>query len=309
MSVENDLLVIIAPLIASTITLGGVMYKIGEWFNKKSERKTDMIQRYTDEKWSSNHASILELNERFNTVERKQDERAAYLKAADEDTAKELKEHNERIASGIAKVATDTAFSLSKVALDTAGSVAKVATDTALTLKENNEKIAVGLKENTKDMAITLKENNAGIAAGLKENNEKIAQSLKENNAQTSELIKSQLTESTEKLNLVLRGLAERADLVNGNVASIRTDIADLQEDLLDLYSGDDLDYQREDNGRDVEIDHGRGRDGLSARKNRKRLDTSRRRLETTKRRKIEADRVNQAEKQESYRRVTKSRY
>jgi hypothetical protein len=84
----------------------------------------------------------------------------------------------------------------------------------------------------------------------------------------------------------------ERANLVNGNVSNIRTDIADLQEDLLELYSADDLEYQKEDNGRDVEVDKGHGRDSISTRKNRKRTDLARR----IKRRQIETDRIDQEE-------------
>jgi hypothetical protein len=199
------------PIIAVFVgigILGGYMYQIGKWINKKADEKANVLKIQTEEY-------------------------ARNLKKQTEDYAENLKTNQQLIADAIAKVA-----------LDTAGSVAKVATDTALTLKENNEKIAVGLKQNNESIATDLKNHNERIATGLKDNNERIAISLRDNNEHTSITLKALLNESTDKLNQLLTNLRERADLTNGNVAAIRLDVQDLKEDL---QTRDDIDQEERD--------------------------------------------------------------
>lgn len=89
------------------------------------------------------------------------------------------------------------------------------------------------------------------------------------------------VTEVDRKVMEMLDDLKHRADLTNGNVQIIRTEIADLQEDLQDLYDemenggSNDNDVDREDNDR------------------RRRQRAKKQRI---KRRSIEADRINQSE-------------
>lgn len=125
----------------------------------------------------------------------------------------------------------------------------------------------------------------------LKKSTEDIAKGIKEANEKQILELRQKLSDFDEKLEKTY----QRADLVNGNVSNIRTDIADLQEDILELYSSDDIEYEQDENGRHAQLDRGRGRDAVSARKNRKRTELNRR----IKRRQIETDRVSQSERRE----------
>jgi hypothetical protein len=209
-------------------------------------------------------------------INKKAEEKAVNLRIQTEKYASNLKDQTETYAHNLKTNQELIANAIAKVALDTAGSVAKVATDTAQTLKENNERIAIELKNH-----------NERIAGGLKENNERIAISLKDNNEHTSIILKGLLSESTEKLNQLLANLRERADLTNGNVAAIRTDVQDLKEDL---QARDDIDEEERDRANGTYYSD----NGSKRRRAVKRNRVSRSRDDANKRRGIAYDRERQ---------------
>jgi hypothetical protein len=164
------------------------------------------------------------------------------------------------------------------------------ADDKAKMLKEQTDERARQIKEDVERTAILMKEYNERTAEALKKVTTDTAISLADYNTRVEEKLMVKIDKVDEKQSTMLEDLSDRSDLVNGNVANIRNDITDLQEDIIELYSAEDIEYEKRDNGRDVEVDPGHGRDPLSARKNKKRLELERRK----KRRQIEADRNNQ---------------
>lgn len=96
------------------------------------------------------------------------------------------------------------------------------------------------------------------------------AQAVKQySEAQNKEVVRL-IGEVNSQMTEMIDDLRKRADMTNGNVAAIRTDIADLQEDVLDLFENTDEDDTKE----------------------KKRAERERR----ERRRKIERDRIAQAE-------------
>jgi hypothetical protein len=156
---------------------------------------------------------------------------------------------------------------LKKQTEEYAGNLKTQAEGVASNLKTNNEMIAIALAKVATDTALT-----------LKENNERIAVSLKDNNAAVSLLLTTSLKESHDKLNELTKSFEERADLTNGNVAAIRSEIQDFKEDF---YAREDVE-QEDDN-----------RSG-SGNRARARLLISRRRSDRNKRSDIEQTRVQQ---------------
>ena len=159
---------------------------------------------------------------------------------------------------------------LKKQTEEYAGNLKTQAEGVAANLKTNNEMIAIALAKVATDTALT-----------LKENNERIAVSLKDNNAQVSLLLTTSLRETHDKLNDLAGSFKERADLTNGNVAAIRSEIQDFKEDF----------YAREDVDRD---DNNNNYTPSPQRRARKRLAISRNRNNANTRRDIEHDRLKQ---------------
>ena len=158
---------------------------------------------------------------------------------------------------------------LKKQTEEYAGNLKTQAEGVAANLKTNNEMIAIALAKVATDTALT-----------LKENNERIAVSLKDNNAQVSLLLTTSLRETHDKLNDLAGSFKERADLTNGNVAAIRSEIQDFKEDF----------YARED----VADDSNNNYAPSPQRRASKRLAISRNRNNTNTRKDIEHDRLKQ---------------
>jgi hypothetical protein len=164
------------------------------------------------------------------------------------------------------------------------------ADEKAKMLKEQTDERARQIKEDVERTALLMKEYNERTADALKKVTADTAISLADYNTQVEEKLMVKIDKVDDKQSTMLKDLSMRSDLVNGNVANIRNDITDLQEDIIELYSAEDIEYEKRDNGREVEVDPGYGRDPLSTRKNKKRLEVQRRK----KRRQIEDDRNNQ---------------
>lgn len=115
-------------------------------------------------------------------------------------------------------------------------------------------------------------------AEALKETTEGIRKETKEFTTSANSDLKHLIESVDSKVTTMLSDLRKRADLTNGNVSVIRTEIADLQEDIQMIFD----EKSDADNGDDDVI------------KSRKREQERKRRQ---KRRSIEADRVSQSER------------
>lgn len=198
------------PIIAVFVgigILGGYMYQIGKWINKKADEKASVLKVQTEEY-------------------------AHNLKKQTEEYASNLKRNQELIADAIAKVA-----------LDTAQSVAKVATDTALSLKENNERIATGLKDNNEKIAVGLKENNERIAISLRDNNEHTSITLRALLAESTTKLNELLRNLAERADLTNGNVAairlDVQDLKEDLQARDDIDQEDKDRSRGDYYSSD----------------------------------------------------------------------
>lgn len=125
------------------------------------------------------------------------------------------------------------------------------------------------------------------IARELKELEKERAEQLEKAEAEKARVLReyadklhSEVTTSLEnmdnKLTVTQEDLRKRADLTNGNVSFIRADIADLQEDMLDLWDS---------------TANGKQSQSFDRTKKMKALERRKRR------RKIEADRIAQSER------------
>ena len=95
------------------------------------------------------------------------------------------------------------------------------------------------MKLNLKSEATALK---------LEETTESIRKETKEFTTGANTDLKHLIESIDEKVTMMLADLRKRVDLTNGNVAMIRTEIADLQEDIQSLYdinSGDGEDFKQ----------------------------------------------------------------
>ena len=171
-----------------------------------------------------------------------------------------LESKSEKKAIKAKEEALIVAAELKKVAEDTARSVSDEALKTAADLKHLTETIA-------KDTRIYADAQNKEAREYYDKKNDEM-------------LLK--IAEIDKKVMEMLSDLRKRADLTNGNVSSIRTDIADLQEDIHMIF-----DEKAEALGGDDPGDQ-------QIVKSRKREQDKRRR---NKRRAIERDRVDQSER------------
>jgi hypothetical protein len=157
-------------------------------------------------------------------------------------------------------------------------------------VNSRNEKKADELRKTTEENASGLKKATEDIATQIKKEADAREIIVRSYTDKTIDVLKSQINEVDNKVMTMLKDLADRSDLVNGNIKNIRDDIMDVQQDVIELYSADDIEYEARDNGRDVQVDKGYGRDPMSARKNKKLLEIARRK----KRREIQEDSTNQ---------------
>lgn len=141
------------------------------------------------------------------------------------------------------------------------------------------EKKAERVKEIAEKTAADLKQLTEGIARDTRiytDNHDKTAREYYD--IRNTEML-MKVSEVDKKVMEMLSDLRKRADLTNGNVSSIRTDIADLQEDIQMIFD---------------EKEEAIGDGDAQIVKSRKREQDKRRR---TKRRAIEKDRIDQSER------------
>lgn len=143
-------------------------------------------------------------------------------------------------------------------------------------LKEDDERKARNLKDMTEKIAEEVKNRAEEVAKELEESTANILQKSKEYTEKTNRDIIARIEVIDTKVMSMLSDLRKRAELTNGNVATLRNDIADLQDQMEDLF---------EDRGKsDSEV-----RD-LQAQRDQKRKRRQRRRQ-------IDSDRIAQSER------------
>jgi hypothetical protein len=129
----------------------------------------------------------------------------------------------------------------------------KRADDKAVGLKKATEDIAINIKKNMEERAVELSRTAKEVATLVKveaeERDDKLRDYTETGFSDNAKLISDlggrltdldvKVTERIDKLDLklmtMINDLGKRSDMVNGNIANIRTDIADLQEDLAEM--------------------------------------------------------------------------
>jgi hypothetical protein len=240
-------------------------------------------------------------------VKKESEKNAANLKSLTADIATNIKTEVDKSAAALKSLTADIAVNIKTESDKTAEALKQVTEKKTDELKLYSQKIAEEYKQinakSIEDLARKVdtviesaerrsendKRKGEDTARTLKEYNERIATELANHNLQIDDKLSAKIDEVKQDTLRMLEGLADRSDLVNGNIANIRNDIVQLQEDIIELYSADDIERQRDTNR--SELDPGNGRDSLSARKNRKRMELERR----NKRRDIKDDEVSQA--------------
>ena len=134
--------------------------------------------------------------------------------------------------------------------------------------------------------ALAIKEKAEHTAAELKITTDDIRQETKEFTISANLDLKHLIESVDSKVAVMLTDLRKRADLTNGNVAMIRTDIADLQEDLSLIQDALPAAVAATGGGSASVADYDRNE--TKRLRDRKRRD---------RRRQIEADRVSQSER------------
>jgi uncharacterized phage infection (PIP) family protein YhgE len=152
--------------------------------------------------------------------------------------------------------------------------------------KEEADKTANELKELTEHVAIQIKTEAEETARDVKDLTERIAKEMKTSSDLVNKELVSKIEQVDKRVTEMLGDLRKRADLTNGNVATIRTEIQDLNDDLQELYD-------RVPESPLIAAEDGNGA-ALQARLKRTKEREKKQRL---KRRKIEADRVEQSER------------
>jgi hypothetical protein len=265
---SSDFLALVTPIVSITIgvgTLGGFMYKIAEWINKKAEVKAETLKKTTEEQAAK--------------VKEEAAKTADALRIATEDVANKIKLESDKNALSLKVVTAEIANNVKIEAEKTASSLKAVTEYVAANIKIESDKNAANLKEVTADIANDIRDEAQKTAAALKISTDEKERILREYTDKTLSALTLKIDTIDTKVMTMLQDLADRSDLVNGNVRNIRNDIIQVQEDIADLYTANDA---RDD----VEQDRGGGRDALSSRKNRRVLELERRR----KRREIEED-------------------
>ena len=124
------------------------------------------------------------------------------------------------------------------------------------------------IKSESTEREMKLRDYLVKLADDYRQTNAKHISEVESNVGQKQTELDGRINEVNVKMTSVLEALGKRTDMINGNIASIRTDIADLQEDLSQVIDKDES------------------------------PQTSRERakMQRLKRRRIEADRVAQSE-------------
>lgn len=150
--------------------------------------------------------------------------------------------------------------------------------------KQEAETTATELKGLTAHVAEQIKKEAEETAEDVKALTERIAAEMKETSEAVNKEIMGRIEQVDKRVMEMLSDLRRRADLTNGNVAVIRTEIADMNDDLQELYE------QIPDSSQTA-VGNGSG--------NAERLKRTRERekKQRLKRRKIEQDRVEQSER------------
>jgi hypothetical protein len=102
--------------------------------------------------------------------------------------------------------------------------------------KHDEEGNARELKEANERIAVEVKNRAERIAEDLKNSTSNILMTSKTYTENTNKEIIQRIEAIDRKVMEMLNDLRKRADLTNGNVATLRTDIADLQEQMEELF-------------------------------------------------------------------------
>ncbi len=141
--------------------------------------------------------------------------------------------------------------------------------DKALEDKTDREGIARTIRAEAEERDKRLREFSTGLVDGMRAAASKDNTDLVLKLGLLEERVNGRIEKVDVKLMEMLTGLTKRSDLVNGNIANIRADIADLQEDIAETSIRDETPANAKARLRAMRI----------------------------KRRRIEADRVSQAER------------
>ena len=135
-------------------------------------------------------------------------------------------------------------------------------------IKETTNIVLEKIKSESTEREMKLRDYLVKLADDYRQTNAKHISEVESNVGQKQTDLEGRINEVNVKMTSVLEALGKRTDMINGNIASIRTDIADLQEDLSQVIDKDES------------------------------PQTSRERakMQRLKRRRIEADRVAQSE-------------
>lgn len=106
--------------------------------------------------------------------------------------------------------------------------------------KQDEEKSAREVKESDERIAAEVKTRAERIAEELKRSTADILMTSKTYTESTNKEIIDKIASIDKKVMEMLNDLRKRADLTNGNVATLRSDIADLQEQMEELFEDRD---------------------------------------------------------------------
>jgi uncharacterized phage infection (PIP) family protein YhgE len=149
--------------------------------------------------------------------------------------------------------------------------------------KQEAETTATELKGLTAHVAEQIKGEAEETARDLKALTERIASEMKVTSEAVNKEIMGKIEQVDKRVMEMLSDLRRRADLTNGNVATIRTEIQDLNDDLQELY----------EQMPEPVVPTGNG----AAMAERVKRTREREKKQRMKRRKIEQDRVEQSER------------
>lgn len=112
----------------------------------------------------------------------------------------------------------------------------KIEEEKAKVIKQEIEERARDLKRDQADTAEDVKRDVEAKAAVIKEEIAATARVLKEHTERMNEQVRLAIKEVDEKVMRMLSDLSKRADMTNGNVKMIRSEIADVQDDVQSLW-------------------------------------------------------------------------
>lgn len=113
---------------------------------------------------------------------------------------------------------------------------AQIADDIKSETQKRDEFIAKSLKENAERMRIQQMQDAEKIAREFSTSTAKIADDLRQKTDQQSRDILGKITDVNTRLSEMIDSLKEGAEATNSNVANIRRDMLELQEDVDNIY-------------------------------------------------------------------------